>query len=107
MIIQGAAANAVFSAEKMGKVTLCGGDFLFAGLNCFEPGQQHAPHVHRDQDKIYFILEGTGIATVADDQAKVNSGDLVFAPAGVLHSMSNPGPGRLVVMAVLGPSPKK
>jgi mannose-6-phosphate isomerase-like protein (cupin superfamily) len=79
MIIQGAAANAVFSAEKMGKVTLCGGDFLFAGLNCFEPGQQHAPHVHRDQDKIYFILEGTGIATVADDQAKVSSGSRLRA----------------------------
>jgi mannose-6-phosphate isomerase-like protein (cupin superfamily) len=107
MILHGAAANAVFTSEKMGKVTLCGGDFLFAGLNCFEPGQQHEPHVHRDQDKIYFVLEGAGAATVGSDQAIVNPGDLVFAPAGVLHSMSNPGPGRLVVMAVLGPSPKK
>jgi mannose-6-phosphate isomerase-like protein (cupin superfamily) len=107
MFISSAGSKAVFNSDKMGKVTLCGGDYLYAGLNCFEAGQQHAAHVHANQDKFYFVLEGNGTATVGDESAAVNSGDLVFAPSGVLHSMSNPGPGRLVVMVVLGPPPKK
>lgn len=106
MIIPAAASKAGFNSEKMGKITLCGGDFLYAGLNCFEPGQQHEPHAHADQDKIYFVLEGHGTATVGDERSAVAPGDLVFAPSGILHSMSNPGPERLIVMVVLGPPPK-
>jgi len=107
MFIHAAAAKAGFNAEKMGKVTLWGGEFLYAGLNCFEPGQQHEPHTHANQDKIYFVLEGSGAATVGEERSTIAAGDLVFAPSGVLHSMSNPGPGRLIVMVVLGPPPKR
>lgn len=47
--------HASFSPQKMGKTTIAQGDFLFAGLNCFEPGQEHAPHAHEGQDKLYVI----------------------------------------------------
>ena len=43
----------------MGKSTLMRGDLLFVGLNAFEPGQEHAPHVHEVQDQLYLFLEET------------------------------------------------
>lgn len=105
MIIHRAAGRAEFAPEKMGKVSLAKGEHLYAGLNCFEPGQQHKAHVHGDQDKLYVVLEGTGEAMVGDVRAQVGAGDVVMAPAGVPHSMANPGPGRLVVMVVFSPPP--
>ncbi|MFN7932303.1 MAG: cupin domain-containing protein [Bryobacteraceae bacterium] len=107
MIIHDPASRAQFAAEKMGKVTLGAGTHLYAGLNCFEPGQEHHAHVHADQDKLYVVLAGTGEATVGDETASVQTGDVILAPAGVLHSMRNPGPARLTVMIVFAPPPKK
>jgi mannose-6-phosphate isomerase-like protein (cupin superfamily) len=96
---------AKFTPGKMGKSTLVQGDFLFAGLNSFEPGQEHAPHLHEGQDKLYVVLEGNGVVQVGDKAEVLTAGDAAFAPAGVLHSIINPGPERLIVMAVLGPPP--
>lgn len=108
MILHDVAAQAVFQPDKMGKVALAGGEFLYAGLNCFEPGQQHAAHVHADQDKLYVILSGAGEAVVGESADQVGPGDLVFAPAGVVHSMKNASDSeRLVVMTVFGPPPHK
>ncbi len=107
MILRNAAAQAQFSTEKMGKVTLAGGQYLYAGLNCFEAGQEHKAHVHADQDKLYVVLQGEGEASVGDETAAVAAGDVVFAPAGVIHGMRNTSTGRLVVMIVFGPPPKK
>ncbi len=107
MILQNAVSVAEFSAEKMQKVTIAGGEFLFAGLNCFEPGQEHAAHVHADQDKVYFVLAGEGEAVVAEQKELVGPGALVFAPSGIVHSMRNvSSTRRLVVVTVMGPPPK-
>jgi quercetin dioxygenase-like cupin family protein len=96
---------AEFALHKMGKSTLAQGDFLFAGLNAFEPGQEHAPHVHNAQDKFYLVLEGSGVVRVGDEAEVLAAGDMAFAPAGVLHSIHNSGTDRLVVLVVLGPPP--
>jgi mannose-6-phosphate isomerase-like protein (cupin superfamily) len=105
MFLSKISSLARFAPDKMGKSTLVHGDFLFAGLNSFEPGQEHAPHVHEGQDKLYFVLEGSGVVRVADKEDMLTAGDVAFAPSGVLHSIRNPGPERLIVMAVLGPPP--
>jgi len=107
MILKSPKAKAQFSAEKMGKVSLAAGPHLYSGLNCFEPGQQHKAHTHADQDKLYVVLEGRGEVTLADEQSTVEPGDVILAPAGVMHSMSNPGPERLVVLVVFAPPPGK
>jgi len=96
---------AQFAPNKMGKSTLAQGDFLFAGLNAFEPGQEHAPHIHEGQDKLYLVLEGSGVVRIGDEAEMLSPGDLAFAPAGVLHSIHNSGTDRMVVLAVLGPPP--
>jgi quercetin dioxygenase-like cupin family protein len=107
MIVTRTTSKAQFSPEKMGKVTLGMGEHLYAGLNCFEPGQEHKAHTHADQDKLYVILEGTGEATVGEETAVVSAGDVVLAPAGVSHSMRNPGPQRLTVLIAFAPPPRK
>jgi mannose-6-phosphate isomerase-like protein (cupin superfamily) len=103
MIIRNAAAKAQYRPDKMGKADLAGSEHLFAGLNAFEPGQEHKLHTHAGQDKLYFVLEGEGDVTVGNEQARIRPGDLVLAPSGEEHSLANPGPGRLVVMVVMAP----
>ncbi|HPT28445.1 MAG TPA: cupin domain-containing protein [Bryobacteraceae bacterium] len=105
MILTHIAARAEFGESKMGKVQLASGAYLYAGLNCFLPGQEHAAHVHANQDKLYVVLEGSGEATVGDEQHSVAAGDLVFAPAGVPHGMKNTGESNLVVLVTFSPPP--
>ena len=105
MFLKKIASLAKFSPDKMGKSTLVQGDFLFAGLNSFEPGQEHAPHAHQGQDKLYVVLEGEGVVRIDDQGEVLAAGDAAFAPAGVVHSIHNSGTERLVVMVVLSPPP--
>jgi mannose-6-phosphate isomerase-like protein (cupin superfamily) len=105
MFLSKVAGMAKFSPDKMGKSTLVRGDFLFAGLNSFEPGQEHASHVHKGQDKLYVILEGRGTVRVGDGTESLTAGDAAFAPSGVVHSIHNSGTERLVVLAILSPPP--
>lgn len=105
MVVKNIVGTAEFRAEKMVKTDLVAGGQLFTGLNCFEPGQEHALHTHAGQDKIYLVLEGNGVVTVGEKIDTVESGDLVFAKSAEPHALRNPGPGRLVVMAVMAPPP--
>jgi len=107
MFIKGVSTLATFSADKMAKSTVAQGEYLFAGLNSFEPGQEHAPHAHAGQDKLYFVLEGSGTVQVGDATEVLSAGDAAFAPSGIVHSIRNTGPRRMVVMAILAPPPRK
>jgi quercetin dioxygenase-like cupin family protein len=107
MIVKHLAAHAKFSTEKMAKTDLARGETLFAGLNCFEPGQQHAVHAHAGQDKLYVVLEGEAEIQVGDETQLVSAGAGAFAPSGVTHSVRNCGEKRLIVLAVLAPPPSK
>jgi mannose-6-phosphate isomerase-like protein (cupin superfamily) len=89
----------------MGKADLAAGEHLFAGLNAFEPGQAHEPHTHCDRDKLYVVLQGRGELTVGGTTSEVGPGAVALAPAGVVHAVRNPGPGRLVVLTVIAPPP--
>ena len=93
-----------FSAEKMGKVDLAHGESMFVGLNCFEPGQEHALHAHAGQDKLYVVLEGEAEIRIGDEEQLLAAGGAAFAAAAVPHSIRNPGQGKLIVLAVLGKS---
>jgi len=96
---------ATFAPDRMTKANLAKGDYLFAGLNCFEPGQEHAAHTHEGQDKLYIVMQGSGLVTVGAQTELLQPGGVALAPSGVLHSIRNPGPERLIVMAILAPPP--
>lgn len=105
MIVKQIARMAEYNVQKMGKVTVVQGQELMLGLNCFESGQEHAAHAHPGQDKLYIVVEGRAEVQVADARGVLEPGDIAYAASGVVHAIRNPGPARLVVMAVLAPPP--
>jgi mannose-6-phosphate isomerase-like protein (cupin superfamily) len=101
------ADHAVYSSQKMGKSTIFESPRLLVGLNAFEPGQEHALHAHAGQDKVYVVIEGTGLFLLAGNELPMTAGDLLVAPDNVAHGVRNTGPTRLLVLAVLAPAPHR
>ena len=93
------------SAEKFFKSTLFESARLLLGLNCLEPGQTQATHTHADQDKLYFVVEGQGTFTVADETHQAGPGMVIWAPAGAPHGVTNRGDTRLVLLVGIAPAP--
>lgn len=99
--------HAVYSPQKMGKSTIFESARLLVGLNAFEPGQEHALHVHAGQDKVYLVIEGSGMFLLAGSELPMTTGDLLVAPENVAHGVRNTGQARLLVLAVLAPAPRR
>ena len=99
------AEHAVFNPAKMGKATLFESSRLLVGLNAFEPGQEHRLHSHAGMDKVYHVLEGSGLFLLEDRELPMTAGEMLIAPEGVPHGVRNTGEARLVVLAILAPAP--
>jgi mannose-6-phosphate isomerase-like protein (cupin superfamily) len=97
--------HAQWRSDRMGKSTLFQSPRLLLGLNAFEPGQSHSLHCHTAMDKVYYVLEGTGVFLLEGKELPMGKGDLLVAPDGVPHGVKNTGSERLLVLAVLAPSP--
>ena len=93
------------AAEKFYKTTLFRAEALMLGLNCLEPGQVQRPHIHDDQDKFYYVLKGQGRFWLAEEQVLATSGEVVWAPAGLLHGVENKGDDRLTLLVGIAPAP--
>jgi mannose-6-phosphate isomerase-like protein (cupin superfamily) len=91
--------------DKFYKATLFRGDGLLLGVNCLEPGQEQAAHDHAGQDKFYYVIEGTGSFLVGDEEADAGPGEVVWAPAGVVHGVTNMGQTRLTLLVGIAPAP--
>jgi mannose-6-phosphate isomerase-like protein (cupin superfamily) len=96
---------AVYDSERMGKTTLFESERILVGLNSFEPGQEHRLHAHSGMDKVYHVLSGRGVFLLEGREAAMEAGMMLIAPEGVLHGIRNTGTERLLVLAVLAPSP--
>lgn len=96
---------AEWRSDKMGKSTIFESSRLMVGLNAFEPGQSHPLHAHAGMDKMYYVLEGEGIFLLERSEVAMRAGDILVAPDGVPHGVRNSSDARLLVMAVLAPSP--
>jgi quercetin dioxygenase-like cupin family protein len=97
--------HAVYDSERMGKTTLFQSDRLLVGLNAFEPGQEHRLHAHSGMDKVYHVLAGRGVFLLEGREEPMAAGTLLIAPAEVPHGIRNTGTDRLLVLAILAPSP--
>ena len=96
---------AVYEDERMGKSTIFQSDRLLVGLNAFEPGQEHRLHGHAGMDKVYYVLAGSGVFLLEGREEPLAAGMMLIAPEGVLHGIRNTGAERLLVLAILAPSP--
>jgi quercetin dioxygenase-like cupin family protein len=97
--------HASFRPDKMGKATLFESERILVGLNCFEPGQEHALHGHGELDKVYHVLAGRGRFLLEGREVSMEPGVMLVAPRGVPHGIRNDGAERLVVLAILAPAP--
>lgn len=97
--------HAVYDSGRMGKATLYQSDRLLVGLNAFEPGQEHKLHAHSGMDKVYHVLSGQGIFLLEGREEPMAAGTMLIAPEGVPHGIRNTGTERLLVLAILAPSP--
>jgi mannose-6-phosphate isomerase-like protein (cupin superfamily) len=96
---------AAYDPERMGKTTLFESERILVGLNSFEPGQEHRLHAHSGMDKVYHVLSGRGVFLLEGHEAAMEAGMMLIAPEGALHGIRNTGKERLLVLAVLAPSP--
>jgi len=89
----------------VGKATLFRSPRLLLGLNALEPGVEQVVHTHEGQDKFYYVIEGTGRFTVGDVVQDLGPGQVIWAPADVIHGVRNDAAERLVVLVGIAPAP--
>jgi quercetin dioxygenase-like cupin family protein len=97
---------ATFSPTKATKVDLFLGGELFAGLNCFEPGQSQRVHVHAGADKFYLIVSGKARMLVGSETREVAQGTVVWAPADVPHGVVEVVE-RTIMLVAIAPPPDR
>ena len=76
------------------------------GLNCFEPGQSQATHVHAGADKFYFVVSGRARMTVGVETREVgrrarSCGPRPDVPHGVAEALE-----RTVMLVGIAPPPR-
>jgi len=81
--------HTAFRADRLAKTDLFRGEHLFVGLNCFEAGQSQAIHTHAGADKFYLLISGKARMRVGDEVREMGAGNVVWAPAGVLHGVES------------------
>jgi quercetin dioxygenase-like cupin family protein len=62
------------------------------------------PHAHDDHVDSFYVLEGEPEFLMDGERRRLGAGSFVAAPAGVVHTFSNPGPDRARVLNVHAPS---
>ena len=92
-------------ADRMARIALATTERAQLDLYCVAPGQAQRPHIHGDQDKIYYVLEGRGRFTVGAETQTLEAGDATVARAGVEHGLLNEGTAPLLVLVVVTPPP--
>jgi quercetin dioxygenase-like cupin family protein len=66
-----------------------------AGRQCFSEWTVDAgedgppPHLHRDHQEAFFVVEGTLTFRVGDETIEAAEGAFLFIPPGVIHAFSN------------------
>ncbi|MGC5331157.1 dimethylsulfonioproprionate lyase family protein [Micromonospora sp. DT62] len=61
-------------------------EFL-TGVYRMEPGMKHPLHLHADSAEFYYVLSGTALFTVADEQFEAGPGTAMYIPANVGHAI--------------------
>jgi quercetin dioxygenase-like cupin family protein len=62
------------------------------------------PHTHADHVDSFYVLEGEAEFLLGTDNIRLGAGAFVAAPPGVVHTFSNPGPGRVRLLNAHAPS---
>ena len=58
------------------------------------------PHIHRDHDELFYIIEGSVTFTQGQEDFVASAGSLVFIPRGIRHAFK-PNPGARILFFVM------
>lgn len=72
-------------------------------ISVYQPRGYVAPHKHRIQEQIYYILEGEAMMEIEGERTAVRPFDTIFLPPGVEHAIYNTGLGDLRFIVVTCP----
>ena len=63
------------------------------------PGGGPPPHIHRNEDETFYILEGECSFRLGDETITARAGDFVNVPRGTVHNFQNRGtkPARMIL----------
>lgn len=59
------------------------------------------PHLHRNDDESWYVLEGRLRIRIGGDEVEAHEGSAVFVPRGTPHTYWNPGPGPTRYLLVM------
>lgn len=76
-----------------------GGTGLFVARQWLGTGQRVYRHTHAVEEVLVF-LEGTGTATLGDDEVPVGPGITLVVPTGVVHGFRNDAEETLLVLVI-------
>jgi mannose-6-phosphate isomerase-like protein (cupin superfamily) len=62
-------------------------------------------HSHKGMDKAYQVIAGLGLFLLEDKEIPMETGCILVAPENVPHGILNNSEHRLIVLAILTPSP--
>ena len=73
------------------------------GMTILDPGCLSSPHSHRTEEEIWFVLSGTGLATVGEETINIEEGTAIYIPPKQTHQLANQGSERMRVLWVFSP----
>jgi mannose-6-phosphate isomerase-like protein (cupin superfamily) len=94
-----------FSDEKMQKIPLFDSEKYFCDLYCLRPGQDQRVHTHKESDKIYVVVRGSGLFHIGGEERELKSGQAVIARPGEAHGVRNVAEEDLVLLVFMTPRP--
>ena len=94
-----------FSDAKMKKNSLFDSERMFYDVYCLLPGHGQKVHAHGDSDKVYYVVEGSGLFTIGGEERTLGPGNAVMAHAGEQHGVRNESGENLVLLVTMAPRP--
>jgi quercetin dioxygenase-like cupin family protein len=67
------------------------------GVTMFPPGARHEIHRHPNAEEVEYLVSGTGIAYVDDDEIELGPGEAVFVPRNAYHGFANTSDAEVVM----------
>jgi quercetin dioxygenase-like cupin family protein len=94
-----------YGAEKLQKLNLFESAAMFCDVYCLAPGQLQKLHSHAGATKFYFVIEGQGTFTIADETRQLGPGQLAWSAPDEPHGVENTSDANLKLLVAMGPNP--
>jgi mannose-6-phosphate isomerase-like protein (cupin superfamily) len=73
---------------------------FFYNESWLQPGSSYGEHRHEGDEEVYYVLEGTGLMRVDDEEQEVGPGDAILTKSGSRHSLRNTGQTALKLLVI-------